>query len=503
MGWTKTLRSTIARILAPEDYYEAAQYSRRRSLLPGVGLQSARFDISSLTLDELRKKARYWERNSPIVNRIADIWEQYTVGTGIRLQPATADLNWNREANNWWNYWSELPDIATRQHLQTCLSLGSRAWCIDGECFFVLVRGQGGIPRLQMIEAHLVRTPNDLSRAPDVVDGVRVDLRTLRPLSYFVHWEHPTNGKTSWEEVDARQVIHLFEPSRPGQLRGIPMLHAALNVLHDLEDLHTLEMSAAKDAAKTSKVIKRAAGNEFNAATLTAARIVGKLQTASGSTVDVNKTAYYDDVLGEGRVILQPGDDYQQFKSDRPSVVTRDFWRYLTEQVCAAVGVPYVLVFPDSMQGTVYRGALDSAAAFFACRSAVVQAVLKRIYLYAMGWARYTQPALVDGPSDWQAVRITQPRAVNVDVGRNSRAELDEIAGGAKTFSRSYGAQGLDSEEELRQRAKEAKTLRDLADEFKVTTAEISNIVVPAAAPVDSEPSEEDETVEEEMKADE
>jgi len=122
----------------------------------------------------------------------------------------------------------------------------------------------------------------------------------------------------------------------------------------------------------------------------------------------------------------------------------------------------------------VYRGAIDSAASFFQLRSAVMQAVVLRIYQYAMGWARYTQPALVDAPADWKNIRVTPPRAVNVDVGRNSKAMLEEIAGGASTFDRSYAALGLDYRQELRQRAEEAAYIKELADEYDLDTSEIS-----------------------------
>ena len=483
----RAIRSMLARLLAPEDYYEAARYSTRRSRLPGSGLQSARFDISQAPREKLAEKSRYWERNSAIVNQVADIWERCTVGSGPRLQPASSDAEWNKAAADFWNYWCELPDISTRQNFATCLGLGSRHWCIDGEALVVLVRGESGTPRIQMIEPHLLRTPTEKANDADILDGMRLDPLTLRPLSYFLHTEKIKSRDATWREVDNRYVVHWFEPSRVGQLRGLPMFHAALNILHDLEDLHLLEMSAAKDAAKTSKVIKRAASSEFNPATLAAARLTGSLPTAAGGSVETSKLAYYDDVLGEGRVILQPGDEYFQFDSKRPSVITREYWRYLTEQVCAAVGIPYVLAFPDSMQGTVYRGALDSAAAFFSCRFSVIEAVIKRIYAYVMGWARYTQPLLVDAPADWQKVRIAPPRAVNVDVGRNSQALLQEISAGTSTFSRAYSSLGLDWREELRQKAEEARYIRDLAKEFDVDPAEISNIQVDRPERIKSE----------------
>jgi len=501
MNWLRSFRLSLARLLIgnPSDYYEAARYSTRRSMLPGATVQSARFDVNQASLYQLRAKARYFEKNTPIVNKLSDLWEQYTVGNGLVVQPNSSDQEWNQNAATWWNYWCEMPDIASRQPMGTLLGMASRGWFVDGEMFVLQVKGETGMPRLQFIESHLVKTPKELESALDVIDGIRVDPKTLRPLSYFIHTEQPKTRETTWTEVSAQYVIHIFEPSRPGQLRGLPLLHPALNTLHDLDDLRLLEMSAAKDAAKTSKVIKTSP-EEFNPSTLQAARVKGSLPLAGGGTASTDKLQYYDSVLGEDRVILRPGDEYNQFATNRPSVVTREYWEYLDEQVCAAVGIPYVLVYPDSMQGTVYRGSIDAASSFFSLRSAVMQAAVSRFYQYAMGWARYTQPLLVDAPADWRNIRVSPPRAVNVDVGRNSKAMLEEIAGGANTFSRSYAVLGHDWRQELRQRAEEAAYIKELAAEFSLDVSEISVLLKERTQATAVPPAETEDTTEDDKE---
>src|SRR5688572_3483546 len=60
-----------------QNRYEAGQlWSSRRSYLPGW-TRDARFDADSATCTEIRRKARYFERNNAIVNRLADLFEQY------------------------------------------------------------------------------------------------------------------------------------------------------------------------------------------------------------------------------------------------------------------------------------------------------------------------------------------------------------------------------------------------------------------------------------------
>ena len=76
------------------NYYEAARFSfGERSLLLG-GIQDARLDADAMTRREILRKARYFEKNNAFVNRLADIFEQYTVGaTGLQAVSASPDAN--------------------------------------------------------------------------------------------------------------------------------------------------------------------------------------------------------------------------------------------------------------------------------------------------------------------------------------------------------------------------------------------------------------------------
>jgi capsid protein len=154
----------------------------------------------------------------------------------------------------------------------------------------------------------------------------------------------------------------------------------------------------------------------------------------------------------------------------------REYWRQLTEKVCAGVGIPYVLVYPESMQGTVYRGALDMSAVWFKSRHQVMSSAARRIYEYVMEYAIKTDRTLNDAPSDWYEVAITAPRSPNVDVGRNSAAQLAELEAGILTYDEVYGARGLDWRSALEAKAQQALFVRQLADKYGVDVSEISVI---------------------------
>jgi capsid protein len=285
--------------------------------------------------------------------------------------------------------------------------------------------------------------------------------------------------------VDAINVVHIFEPSRAGQFRGLPMLYPVMNDLHDLDDLQLLEMKAARDAAEVSNVITTAAGE------LT----IGDLNASGGaiaaSADPAQKQCYYQDTIGGRTLVLQNGDSIQQFRSTRPEVATREYWVGLEHKVCAGTGIARQLVYPESIQGTVERSVLDMQNSWFMVRCSVLAGSFIRIREYVLSIGSSTELRLSDPPANWRAVSWRGPRAVNVDVGRQSQAMLNELAAGVRTREGIWAEVGRDWKIETRQKAAEEKYLDSLAAEFGLPVERIAASALPPAAP----PQPEDEPV--------
>src|SRR5262245_55769073 len=81
--------------------YEGARNQPSRSWIPG-SLQSAKLDYTPPVRRELQRKARYWERNTALVQRLVYLFEEYTVGVGIGFYPASSDPEWNQRARAYW-----------------------------------------------------------------------------------------------------------------------------------------------------------------------------------------------------------------------------------------------------------------------------------------------------------------------------------------------------------------------------------------------------------------
>lgn len=474
---------------ALRNRYEGVQRSTERSRITAP-VQHVRLDITRFTRIELVRKSRYFEKNSELYNKLADVWEQYTVGTGLQFFPTSSDTNWNPIAALTWESWKPMADVSSRFGFDNLQGVISRATFIDGEVFLLLTRDlSSNRPRFQLIEGNFCETPPQQQgrEGKSIVDGVEVDPNG-RPVGYWFQMD--TN---SFRYFDAWQVIHIFEPSRPGQVRGIPYIACAINTLHDMDDLALLEMRHAKVVAQNSLIVKTANGDlPANMRANYVSEKFGNGQVASAPGVtDEQRREFYQSGTGARVNVAMHGDDISEFVSDRPSVATREYWRILAEKVCAGVGIPYILVYPDSMQGTVYRGALDCANAFFRSKSSVFATHFQRLYEFVINAEASFVPGLAKRPVDWRKTSYRAPRAVNVDIGRNSAARIAELAAGFTTWTGVAAELGLDGRQLLTEKADELVFIRNLATPRQLKPEQIAASGLPSADTTEPEPKDE------------
>lgn len=452
-------------------------HSRRRR-----APQDARFSVTQSSRTIIAEKAKEFEDDKSIAQRLGELFVNYTVGPqGLVLIPNSTDKEWNKAAKIYWQNTCNFIDIKSRQNFGTLQGLIAWRWFFDGEIFVLKTRGVAAdgrtYPRIQLIEYHLVQTPPDRARdeGKTIVDGVEIDANG-RPTGY---WVKDSSTATTFRFVDAKDMIHVFEPTRPGQYRGMSFLHAAINYLEWLDDLQELEFRAITDAAEKSTFVKTATGQ------LPPSMMGGGLPgDGFGGTAPVagQTLAQRSDDLREqvgGRTLaLNLGEDVSQFTPARPTESTRALWSYLTSCVCGAVGIPKVMAFSewlDKMQGTVVRGDYDIAAQFFRSRSAVIAAADREIYIYVMGWGIRTDATIADKPGDgsWVNVTVRPPRAPNVDVGRNASADIAGLAAATTNYDLIYAPQGLDWQEELTKLADQVQFINNLAKERGIQPAEL------------------------------
>jgi len=465
------MKKIWSKFLAWIRNYAGATFSTTRSQVRGA-VQDARRDLPPATRRELIRRSRAFERDNALVNRLADLFEEFTVGpTGLQLISASADEAWKARATASFETWSQEPDLISSHDLATLEKVCARTWFIDGEIFIVKTRTDDprrNRARVQLLESHRIETPTAMrtEEGKSVTDGVAIS-PVGRPIGYYVR--DGDGAEASYRRIDAANVIHIFRPGRTGQYRGLPFLSPVLNDLTDLDDLQNLEMQCAKEAARIANVIKNKAG-ELNPAMLRRARMSTGTIDSLGNASTTNTIDHYKEVLGANTIAIGNNEEIQQFRSDRPSVASQDYWDFLMTKICAGSGISKLLALPSSKQGTVVRLESELANCFFRAHSAILATAFVQVWQYAIG-NDFTLGSL---PSDWRKVTARPPRSPNIDVGRNSSAMLAELKAGATNYELIYAPLGLDPFVELRKGAVFAKYIRDLATEFDLPPGAIA-----------------------------
>jgi len=267
---------------------------------------------------------------------------------------------------------AEIPDAAVRK--------AWRDWCgvaaIDGtldwhgiqaqvmdalvEAGEVLVRrrildDEPGVPlRLQVLESeYLVLEKNEIT--PDggyIRQGVEFDAEGRR-VAYWIYPIHPQDiipGQYNALpiRVPAGEILHIFRPDRPGQIRGVPWLSAVMAALKELGDYKDAELVRKKVSALFTAFVENPYPDGLDA------EDVKKLFPHSPT----------DDVVAMEPGTVQVLDPGQKVTFAAPADVGgqyNDFMKVQYRAIAAATGILYEQMTGDYSSGNdrLYRAAFN------------------------------------------------------------------------------------------------------------------------------------------------
>ena len=483
--------------------YEAAWSGWGERSWVQQSLQDARFDIDAATRQELQRRHRYWVSNSQLVQKIRNLFVQFTVGpSGLKCTPNSGDEAWNLTRHHSFEAWGRQPEISSLNTLSQCTMVWAGQLFDDGEFFVLKTRDAKGRPAIQTIEAHRICSPTKAReyKGMPIVDGVVLDkagkpayycVKTSQASSFSGLLDSTERRAATWQEdeyefVPQESMIHKFKSRRPGQIRGIPEGFSCMNILHDFDDLQKLEMQCAKIAAEIATVETNPAG-ELD--TLQTRRNRVGIQTVDGSGNATTKTSYadYQVSFGGKRYALKTGDKLENFMVNRPTVVQQAYWDLLITQICCGYNTPKLLVMPYSLQGTVTRADLDICANAFRSSFEPIKQALRDVYEWQGEWANdFDMSQDGECPEDYCEVVIRPPRAPNVDIGYTARALEIELSLGVKTVQDVYAQNQQDWRAQTRQIAEYLAEVKKLATEFGVEASQITKLATEAPIQPDS-----------------
>nr|WP_198314473.1 phage portal protein [Chitinibacter sp. GC72] len=232
----------------------------RRALGWQVGNPGAVMALA-FSQDELRAKSRDLIRRNPWAAAGIETFVANAIGTGIKPQSMTSNIQVREQIQSLWRAWCEEADAAGLTDFYGLQALACRAMLEGGECLLRLRyrRPEDGLAvslQIQLLEAeHLPVTMNTtLSNGNVVRGGIEFDALGRR-VAYHLYRNHPGDGSLAPSQegnlldlarIPADEIIHLFRPLRPGQIRGEPWLARALVKLNELDQYDDAELVRKK-----------------------------------------------------------------------------------------------------------------------------------------------------------------------------------------------------------------------------------------------------------------
>jgi lambda family phage portal protein len=274
-------RTVVARFLG-----KAAHWMQRSGFSVFAGAQGGRLVMDwisrILSADQeikgnlylLRGRGRELGRNNPIAKSYLTMRATNIVGKDgilyramVRNNDGKLAADINRKIERAFKDWCRKGNCTVDGKLsfRAVQDLAVRTEAQDGEFFLRMVRGFDNPYgfALQLIDADQVDHLYSRMRGGNAGEEVRGDSGNNeirmgvevdqwgRPVAYWINPGHPSDigGSLMRDRVPANQIVHLYDPSRVNQTRGVTAFHAIMFILKMLEGYLESAIVAARTAA--------------------------------------------------------------------------------------------------------------------------------------------------------------------------------------------------------------------------------------------------------------
>jgi lambda family phage portal protein len=416
----------------------------------------------------LRARARELSRNNPVAKSYLKILLSNVNGEkGINYRSLVRNNNqalnqpFNMKIEKAWTEWSKKGNctVDRRFSFRQVQNLILKTLATDGEIFVRMVPGFANKYRfaLQMIDADQVdhlftraksKTENEIRL------GVEVD-EWGAPVAYYVNRYHPSDmgGSLLRERIPAEQIIHLFDPDRVNQTRGITWFHPCMLEMRMLGGYVEAELVAARAGAAKMGFLKHTDASSYEAP---------------------NPDAHYHIDANPGVIEqLPPGMDFQQWNPDHPANAFPQFVKAMLRFISSSLGVSYNALASD-LEGVNYSsmrsGLLIERDQWKMCQSLMKETFLQPIFETWISLALLSGALVLDSrdPSRFTEGQWEARGWQWVDPLKDVQASILGINAGLTSRSECIGEGGGDTEDVFEQLAEEKKLAESFGLEFEM-----------------------------------
>jgi lambda family phage portal protein len=405
--------------------YRAAKASSSQTPFSGGGSRSADAEILN-DLPKLRDRSRELNRDDPLASGLTSTFVDEVIGTGLWPKPCPKDAAGNLDAVKaaalekvFWRLADNLYR-ADRLSYSAAQRMRFRKLLEDGEVFRRSVKRTllGGAVEsvwFEIVEADRVETPLDkagMVPGGEIRDGIERDKDGV-PVAVWILRGHPGDTLTptrsrKFDRVPFPIAEQIGFKERPGQSRCVPIFHA---ILQDLRDLDLLLLAALKQRQVAACLA-----------------LFIKTNSAVPDLLEVTAEAYgykLDQQIEPGMMFkLAPGEEVQTLVPNMQLAELGPFIVMLARRIGAALGVSWQVVLRDFSEST-YSSArtdkLDSYKTYDVKQFAFVEMDLMPEYRVVM------IDAVLRGEPELVAANVTIADCQEVEMIPNGRGWIDPV----------------------------------------------------------------------------
>lgn len=420
----------------------------------------------------LRARARELSRNNPVAKSylkllVANVLGENGVGyqAQVRNNDDTLNAAINRKIEAAWCEWTKQGSCTADGKLsfRAVQNLVLKNIATDGEVFIRKIPGFDGNKfrfAIQLFDADQVDHLFSRFASKDSNEirmGIEID-KWGKPVAYHVNMQHPSDmgGSLLRQRIPAENMLHLYDPERVSQTRGITWFHPCMVEMRMLGGYVEAELVAAR----------------------TGAAKMGFLTYSDSSTFEnPNPDAKYKLDAQPGVIeSLPPGMDFKEWSPDHPTAAFPAFIKAMLRFISSSLGVSYNALASD-LEGVNYSsmrsGLLIERDQWRLLQSFLKESMLQPIFEDWLGMALLSGSLVLDSrdPAKFKVGKWEARGWMWVDPLKDVQAGILAINAGLKSRTRLISDEGGDFEDVAEELAAEAKIADEYGLDFTVQTA--------------------------------
>lgn len=379
-----TMSKRTAAVIKATRNFESALSDRLNASWRSPGL-TANDEIKG-ALETTRNRARDLAKNNEFARKYLQLVVANVVGaSGFTLQcqatengkPDTAARQLIEAAFAQWEK-RGICEISGRFSFVDVQRAVVETWARDGEALIIKLYGKqagnahGFALRLVEVERLPVQYCKDLKNGRRAIMGVEVDDMN-RPQAYWLNLgrlgSDAYSAQATLTRIDAADVIHVFKPYRPEQVRGFPSMHAVINGLKMLDGYEEAAIVAARaGAAKMGFFVSPD----------------GDASPLSDGTDD--EGSFITDADPGSFQVVPKGYDFKGFDPDYPHANYQAFMKTRLRSIASGLGITYHGLAND-LEGvnfsSIRSGTLEERDSWMVLQSWFIECFMRPVF---EGW---------------------------------------------------------------------------------------------------------------------